>query len=127
MAPEVFTAFGPDKALAQKLYNTFIDAKEYGSILTPDVTEAQLNSLEERLRQMEERLETVNLVDQANMQTALAAFRPIMVQARALVQKYDVTVTNPPYMGLRNMSAILFDYVMSKHQNTKQDLFGVFM
>lgn len=36
-------------------------------------------------------------------------------------------VTNPPYMGLRNMSKTLFDFVMKNYKDVKQDLFGVFM
>lgn len=31
--------------------------------------------------------------------------------AEALAQKYDVVVTNPPYMGASGMSAKLSDYV----------------
>lgn len=44
-----------------------------------------------------------------------------------LSQKYDVVVTNPPYMGGGNMNATLSDYVKDKFPDSKSDLFSCFM
>ena len=49
------------------------------------------------------------------------------LQARMLVQKYDVVVTNPPYMGSSGMNAKLSDYVKKFYPDSKSDLFAVFI
>jgi len=40
---------------------------------------------------------------------------------RLLAQKYDVVVTNPPYMGIRNMSGKMSDYLSENFPNSKYD------
>lgn len=44
-----------------------------------------------------------------------------------LAQKYDVVVTNPPYMGGSGMSAKLSDFVKINYPDSKSDLFAVFI
>ena len=46
---------------------------------------------------------------------------------RLLAQKYDVVVTNPPYMGSSNMSATLIEYLRSRYPDSKADLYAVFI
>lgn len=46
---------------------------------------------------------------------------------RLLVQKYDVVVTNPPYMGSSGMSAKLSEFVKNNYPDSKSDLFAVFI
>jgi len=46
---------------------------------------------------------------------------------RLLVQKYDVVVTNPPYMGSSGMSAKLSDFVKKNYPDSKSDLFSAFI
>lgn len=51
------------------------------------------------------------------------AFRIIL----ALTDKYSAIAMNPPYMGSTNMNATLRNYVKKNYQNSKADLFCVFM
>lgn len=44
-----------------------------------------------------------------------------------LSQKYDVVVTNPPYMGSSGMNADLSDYVKKYFPDSKSDLFACFI
>ena len=44
-----------------------------------------------------------------------------------LSQKYDVVVTNPPYMGINNMGGKLCEYILDKHESYKHDLYCVFI
>lgn len=44
-----------------------------------------------------------------------------------LSQKYDVVVTNPPYMGGSGMNATLSEYVKSFFPDSKSDLFACFI
>lgn len=47
--------------------------------------------------------------------------------AQTLAQKYDVVVTNPPYMGSSGMGAKLAEYVKKNYPDSKSDLFAVFI
>ena len=44
-----------------------------------------------------------------------------------LAQKYNVVITNPPYMGTSGMNAELSDYVKTNYPDSKSDLFAVFI
>ena len=44
-----------------------------------------------------------------------------------LSQKYDIVVTNPPYMGGSGMNATLSDYVKKFFHDSKSDLFACFI
>ena len=46
---------------------------------------------------------------------------------RILAQKYDVVVTNPPYMGSSGMGAKLSEFVKNNYPDSKSDLFAVFI
>ncbi|MEE0434918.1 MAG: Eco57I restriction-modification methylase domain-containing protein [Peptococcaceae bacterium] len=43
------------------------------------------------------------------------------------MQKYDVVITNPSYMGSSNMSKHLSDFVKKHYPDSKSDLFAVFI
>ncbi|MGG3957046.1 BREX-1 system adenine-specific DNA-methyltransferase PglX [Bhargavaea massiliensis] len=44
-----------------------------------------------------------------------------------LFQKYDIVVTNPPYMGKSNMNDILKNYVNNHYSIANQDLYSIFI
>lgn len=46
---------------------------------------------------------------------------------RLLNQRYDVVITNPPYMGGSGMNMKLSDYVKKSYPDSKSDLFAVFI
>ncbi len=46
---------------------------------------------------------------------------------KLLGQKYDVVVTNPPYISASRMEASLKEYVANKYPATKSDLFATFI
>ena len=92
------------------------DAKEYGSILT--VTPQDWAALYDRFAEI---TEDINM----SRDTALREVLPLVQVAEALAQKYDVVVTNPPYMGASGMSMKLSDYVKKNYPDSKSDLFAV--
>lgn len=94
------------------------DAKEYGSILT--VIPQDWSALYDRFAEI---TEDINM----SRETALRELLPLVQVAEALAQKYDVVVTNPPYMGSSGMSIKLSDYVKSDYPDSKSDLFAVFI
>lgn len=94
------------------------DAKEYGSILT--VTPQDWSALYDRFAE---------ITDDINMsrETALRELLPLVQVAEALAQKYDAVVTNPPYMGMRNMNDKLNDFIKEKYTDYKADFFSAFV
>lgn len=119
-------AFGAEKPLAQTLLATFADAKEYGSILHVDLTMEELNRLRTRLDQMKAQEQT-SLLAMADSADAVAAVEPLLMQAETLVRKYDVVITNPPYMGSSGMNEKLSKLVKDEYPDSKSDLSTCFM
>lgn len=94
------------------------DAKEYGSIL--NVTPQDWSHLYNRFAEIEKDTDM-------SRGRALEELLPLVQVAEALAQKYDVVVTNPPYMGASGMSAKLSGYVKKYYPDSKSDLFAVFI
>ena len=102
----------------QKVVDVFRDAKEYGSILQmPTIDFGVLYN------RFDEIFCDVSLFQR----DALESYLPLVKQAEILAQKYDIVVTNPPYMGGSSMTAKLSDYVKSNYSDSKADLFAVFI
>ena len=118
---------GKQESTARALLDGFKNAKEYGSILQPKVTLAELDALQEQLREVDGASDMGSLTDQFVAGQLLRVLYPLIEQARMLVQKYDVVVTNPPYMGGSGMNARLSDYVKKYYPDSKSDLFAVFI
>lgn len=96
------------------------EAKEYGSILT--VTQQDWSALYNRFAEIEEDVSFYMFKDSLGNEL----LRLVQV-AEALAQKYDVVVTNPPYMGGSGMSAKLSNFVKKNFPDSKSDLFAVFI
>lgn len=118
---------GKQESTARALLDGFKNAKEYGSILQPKVTLAELDALQEQLQEVDGASDMGSFTDQFVAGQLLRVLCPLIEQARMLVQKYDVVVTNPPYMGSSGMNARLSDYVKKYYPDSKSDLFAVFI
>ncbi len=86
------------------------DAKEYGSILT--VTPQDWSALYDRFAKI---AEDINM----SRETVLRELLPLVQVAEALAQKYDVVVTNPPYMGASNMNPKLNEFVKNNYADIR--------
>lgn len=95
--------------------------------MQPKVTLAELDALQEQLREVDGASDMGSLTDQLVAGQIVNVLYPLIEQARMLVQKYDVVVTNPPYMGGSGMNARLSDYVKKYYPDSKSDLFAVFI
>ncbi len=108
---------------ANYLIKVFRDAKEYGSILNIEPRDYDgLLSYIEQLQQngADDLLTSVWLNSISEVMPAL------IKQAKIMAQKYDVVVTNPPYMG-KGMNAKLSEFVKKNYPDSKSDLFAVFI
>lgn len=102
----------------QKVVDVFKDAKEYGSILEmPDIDYELLYN----------RFDVI-FDDMSLFQNeALDKYLPLVRQADMLRHKYEIVVTNPPYMGSGGMNSLLSGYIKEHYPYSKSDLFAVFM
>ena len=95
--------------------NTFENAKEIGSLLLVDAYDYL--SLVNKIR------EDNNLFN-SSMRDKLESLLKV---AHILQKKYDVVVTNPPYMNNSAMSTILKNYIQKNYSNVKSDMFSCFI
>lgn len=94
------------------------DAKEYGSILT--ITPQDWDALYARFDEVAD-------VSSFHRESIRKKLLLLVRVAQTLAQKYDVVVTNPPYMGASNMNSDLSEYVKKYYPDSKSDLFAVFI
>ena len=94
------------------------DAKEYGSIVT--ATPQDWSVLYDRFAE-------ITLDINMSRETALRELLPLVQVAETLAQKYDVVVTNPPYMGASNMNPKLNDFIKKNYADYKSDFFSSFV
>lgn len=106
------------------LLNTFVDAKEYGSILNVEKRDYD-GFLEAWKLTAEASLENVVMMLWYNECNQVVP--ELAKQALLMSQKYNVVVTNPPYMGGGNMNGKLSDFVKEYYPKTKSDMSTVFM
>ena len=118
---------GKQESTARALLDEFKNAKEYGSILQPKVTLAELDALQEQLREVDGASDMGSLTDQLVAGQIVNVLYPLIEQARMLVQKYDVVVTNPPYAGAKGLNTKLTEYIQANFQEEKGDLFAAFI
>ena len=94
------------------------DAKEYGSII--NINPINFELLYSRFDQV---ADDVSLFRQGVIDTLL----PLVDVARVMAQKYDATITNPPYIAVSGLSAKANNYVRKNYPDSKTDLFAVFI
>ena len=105
------------------LLDTFKDAKEYGSILNVDACDWDV------LERFVDDLGTTGQIsfESVGCEETQKQLRKLVRVTKNLGQKYDVVVTNPPYMGSSGMGIKLSKYVKDNFPDSKNDLFSVFM
>lgn len=118
-----FSAVEKNDALNQMggLLDTFKDAKEYGSILHVEDYDWEL------LRRFVENVDIDGQMtfDTVGLEQTREKLRTLVDIGEVMARKYEVVVTNPPYMG--NMPAKMTKYVLNKYEIQKYDLYAVFM
>ena len=105
------------------LLDTLRDAKEYGSILK---VENYNWGLLRRFVSTTDAGPQISL-DSAGLEGTVEQLLTLINIAEAMERKYDVVVTNPPYMAVSNGGARLNDYVKRNYPDSKTDLFAVFI
>lgn len=103
------------KRTLEYLIYLFRDAKEYGSILK--IKRYNYDSLITELRQQN------NIFSYS----VIKELDPLIKLSNILSEKYDILVTNPPYLGIRYFDDKLKYYAESNYKYSKYDLCTIFM
>ena len=100
------------------VFNTFVDAREYGSILNVDAYDWEI------LERFVEDLDTTGQIsfESVGSEETQKNLRKLIRVAKNLGQKYDAVVTNPPYLGSSRFSPCLDKYIKDNYSDVKSDL-----
>jgi hypothetical protein len=107
--------------LTRLLYQ-FEEAKNFGSLIQPCLTESEIVSVRSKLSTLDPQLSTGDLIV---AQTHLKVLR-VLEQAEALTQRYHVVVANPPFMGNKSFSSALKELANQSYVEFKTDLYSMF-
>ncbi|MDY4544804.1 MAG: BREX-1 system adenine-specific DNA-methyltransferase PglX, partial [Bacilli bacterium] len=117
--------------------DVFYDAKEYGSIINID---SYYNRKDRQYADVSLKLyslwvgdneilrdNNLNLIQKDLLNEIYPILDKLLQQAWLMSEKYEIVVTNPPYMGASSMDKKLSDYVKKNYSDSKSDLFAVFI
>lgn len=100
------------------VWNTYAKADVYGSLIQPT---QELVDLAASAPESADDIDT--LFDPLLREHA----EDVFAQTRYLARKYAAVVANPPYMGAKNMSSELKQFVQDHYEAGKADLFAAFI
>ena len=125
---EQIKSFGSNnKELIAKLIKQFRDAKEIGSLFKITLTTSELDDLDNLIDEMTKMSSYGSLLSQIEAEKKIELIYPLIRQGKILSTKYDVVVTNPPYMPISSGSSVLNAYVNENYVGGKTDLFSAFI
>ena len=101
------------KSATESIVIEMRDAKEYGSIL--NITPVDFARLYDRFDEIRTDGNILKIA-------ALDELLPLVKCVELMVQKYDVVVTNPPYLGSSRFSTKLNVFVIANYTDVKSDL-----
>ena len=104
-----------------RLLHQFEEAKNFGSLIQPCMTEAEIQAARSAISHLPS--SNRDLMVGAVHQKVLR----VIEQAEALTQRYHVVVANPPYMGGKGMNGLIKQFLQDKFADYKSDLFAAFI
>jgi hypothetical protein len=107
-----------DRHAEESFWNQFEHADTFGSLIRPDP------DLTARLA---DRLATLDGTEDLLRADTIGRARRVIHQAQYLARQYAVAIANPPYMGSKQMNALLSQFMKDEYQTGKADLFAAFI
>ena len=104
------------------LSDKFANAKEYGSLI--QVEDINLENIESKIEDIinESNVDLSDLIYKENISRYIV---PLLNQSKILVNKYEIVVTNPPYMNKYDKK--LKDFTKKYYKDYSRDLFSTFI
>lgn len=115
----------------EKLLDEFYDAKEYGSILKIEYMDIEhlyreLKVLRETYFKQGQMSLIYDNISEEDFEKDCEIIERLIIQQKIMTDRYDVVITNPPYMGNSRMNPKLKEYTDKNYPEVKSDLFSVF-
>ena len=116
----------------EKLLDEFYDAKEYGSILKIEYMDIEhlyreLKVLREAYFKQGQMSLIYDNISEEDFEKDCEIIERLIIQQKIMTDRYDVVITNPPYMGNSRMNPKLKEYTDKNYPEVKSDLFSVFI
>lgn len=116
----------------EKLLDEFYDAKEYGSILKIEYMDIEhlyreLKVLRETYFKQGQMSLIYDNISEEDFEKDCEIIERLIIQQKIMTDRYDVVITNPPYMGNSRMNPKLKEYTDKNYPEVKSDLFSVFI
>src|SRR5690625_457609 len=109
---------------AKQYIDQFKHAKSIGSLLK--LEQIDTSELENKITELAKT--PIKSIFDEDIQAQITSYLPkLLKQTDVMLNTYDIIVTNPPYMGRRNMNKELSNYLDKHYPNSKADLFAAFM
>ena len=108
----------------ESLVETFRYGKTIGALLEmPKIDVAAVETAIEKLKN-----DVVPTIFNAEFINKCVALLPkLLRQYKIMADKYDVMITNPPYLGISKMEVAQKEYLIAKYPRSKSDMFAMFM
>jgi len=107
--------------LLQRTLARFTHAKTFGSLIEVPADEY------DGLKEMHETLSELAESGDSYQKPAAKQLIDIVHQALILSIRYDAVIANPPYMGSKNMSYEIKDYIKKNYPDCSSDLYSAFI
>ena len=106
------------------LAETFHFAKTIGSLIK--VKPMNLERINNTIKVLEQKV-VYNVFNIDLLNNGVPIIKKLAMQAKVLSDKYDIMITNPPYIGISSMESHVKDYALAFYPNSKTDMFAMFM
>lgn len=110
--------------LAEYLVDTFKYGKVIGSLLK--VSSKDYSKLVEDMKRCRE-VESPGIFHGDFYDRGIKRLRQLVRVAHVLARKYDVMITNPPYIGISTLEEPAKNYAVKYYPDSKTDMFAMFM
>lgn len=113
-----------EKVAIRTLVETFRHGKTIGSLTK--VPPMKYDCIESAIQKL--KTDVVSDIFNASfVKEAPILLKALLRQAKVLADKYDVMITNPPYIGTSTMETPVKEYATKYYPNSKTDMFAMFM
>lgn len=106
------------------LVETFRYGKTIGSLLK--VCKKDFSVIERAIQTIKTKA-VRNIFNSNLLNDGVRCLEYLLAQAKVMSAKYDVMITNPPYIGISSMEKAVKDYASAEYPDSKTDMFAMFM
>lgn len=106
------------------LVETFRYGKTIGSLLK--VNKKDFSVIERAIQTIKTKA-VLTIFNSNLLNDGVRCLEYLLAQAKVMSVKYDVMITNPPYIGIASMEKPVKDYASVEYPDSKTDMFAMFM